>query len=757
MFLYSLPVRELCEFAAKVGDLDHRFTPSPTAQEGIAGHLTVASRQGSARRNEVFVSGEYKHLRIRGRADGFYEADGLLEEVKTYRGSIDNIPGNRRALHVAQAKVYAALLCRKLNLSSLKVGVTYFEIARQEETNFVEECNAAELQTFFEALCERFLSWASQELEHRRVRNESLAALQFIHAAFRPGQRELSANVFHAARAGRHLMAQAPTGIGKTIGSLFPLLKACAASELDKVFFLTAKTSGQQTASEAIAAIRHAKPGAHLRSIEIVARDKACEHPGKACQGDSCPLARGFYDRLPAARAAAIATHSDLGRDAVRRVARDHAVCPYYLAQELVRWSDVVVADYNYFFDSTAMLHALTLSNEWKVAVVVDEAHNLLERARSMYSATLSSSALNSACELAPPSLQRPMQALRRCWSELAAEQPAPYVVLSEIPDDVTGALLQLTGAITEQLADDPASIGSELLRFYFDALHFNRMAESFGQHSLFDVTLVASGSVLSIRNVVPASFLKARYASTRTTVLTSATLSPRQFYADTLGLRHNTVWLDVESPFTSDQLAVHVVRNVSTRYRDRARSLQPIADLIAAQWARQPGNYLAFFSSFDYLERAKEAFETRYPHVPVWSQQRARDGSTGAEFLERFVVDGKGIGFAVLGGSFAEGVDLPGTRLIGAFIATLGLPQVNPVNEEIRLRHEHLFGAGHDYTYLFPGLRKVVQAAGRVIRSTTDVGTLYLVDDRFDRPEVRALLPTWWDMHSRSETPRNR
>jgi DNA excision repair protein ERCC-2 len=750
---YRVAVRELCEFAAKRGDLDHRFTPSPSAQEGIAGHKIVASRRGSARRSEVVVSGRYEELLVRGRADGFDAEAGLLEEVKTFRGEFDRIPANHRTLHWAQAKVYGALLCAELGLAELNVALVYFEVSSQKETVLVERCGAAELQRLFEQLCESFLVWAIQEIAHRARRNEALAALRFPHESYRPGQRKLAENVFRAARLGRCLMAQAPTGIGKTIATIFPLLKACATEGLDKIFFLSAKGSGQRLATDAIETFRAASPGLPLRVIELVSRDKSCEHPDKACHGESCPLARGFYDRLAGAREEAIGVDAGLSRGALRDLARKHEVCPYYLTQELVRWADVVVADYNYVFDTTAALHLLTLANEWKVALLVDEAHNLVDRARSMYSAELSEAELRLVRRTAPPGLKRPLGRLARAWGSISKAQVVPYVLIDTLPEQLTSALAEAVAAVNGLLAESPADVDAQLLRFYFDALHFQRLADSYAAaHSLCDSTLepqasgrLAKSSRLCVRNVVPAIFLRPRYAAAAATVMFSATLTPQHFYADMLGLPENTAWLEVEAPFERSQLTVHVVESISTRFADRNASVHPIGRLIGAQYEQQPGNYLAFFSSFDYLERAAEAFACAHPDIPHWRQARRQLEGERTAFLDRFAVDGRGIGFAVLGGSFAEGVDLPGSRLIGAFIATLGLPQINPVNDAIRARLEKAFGSGYDYAYLYPGLRKVVQAAGRVIRTPEDRGVVYLIDDRFTRPAVRALLPAWW------------
>jgi Rad3-related DNA helicase len=488
--------------------------------------------------------------------------------------------------------------------------------------------------------------------------------------------------------------------------------------------------------------------------VELVARDKACEHPDKACHGDSCPLARGFYDRLPGARAAAVAQAGALTQAALREVALQHQVCPYYLSQELVRWADVVVGDYNYFFDVSALLHGLSLQHEWRVAVAVDEAHNLVDRARDMYSAALSQAALRPVRREAPAALKRPLDRLHRAWNAFTKEQAQPYQVLEEPPSTLVGALRELVSEVAELMAEQPEAVKGELLRLHFDALHFTRLLESFGPHSLFDVSVEAAhgrrpASTLCIRNVLPAPFLRPRFEAARSTVLFSATLSPQRFYADALGLPEDSAWIDVDTPFSAAQLEVRVVREVSTRWQHRGRSVAPIVQLMAAQYGRRPGNYLAFFSSFDYLQQVAEAFAAQHPGIPMWTQTRQMDEAARAAFVQRFSADGRGIGFAVLGGAFAEGIDLPGERLVGAFIATLGLPQVNPVNEEMRRRLDAVFGAGYDYVYLYPGLRKVVQAAGRVIRTPTDRGTVLLIDDRFARREVRALLPAWWQVQT--------
>jgi DNA excision repair protein ERCC-2 len=761
---YTVAVRELCEFTAKQGDLDLRFTPAPTALEGIAGHAVAASRRGAGYRAEVSLSGSYQSLRVRGRADGYDPAQQRIDEVKTFKGRLDRQPASHRHLHWAQAKVYGWLLCEQEQLAHIDVALVYLDVGTQQETVFTERCGADDLRQHFEAQCQRFIAWAEQQMAHRGARDAALINLAFPFGDFRAGQRPLAEAVYKAAVAGRCLLAQAPTGIGKTLGTLFPLLKAAPAQRIDKVFFLAAKTSGRQMALDALARLADSAPALPLRVLEMVARDKACEHPGNACHGESCPLARGFYDRLPAARAAAVAPTSagncpTLQQARVRDVALQHDVCPYYLSQELARWADVVVGDYNYYFDQGGLLHGLAQANQWRTALLVDEAHNLVERGRKMFTAELHPAALAqarsspTAAQHAP--VKKALDKVRRAWVALDKTHPVPYTVLETFPDKLLAALQQCTTQLTEHFTDHPTEPDAALQAFYFDALHLQRMADQLDAHSMVDITQPSAAphhrvpkpgdSVVCIRNVVPAPFLHPRLAAAHTSTLFSATLHPARYYADLLGLPQDHLWLDAASPFNAKQLQVRVARHISTRYSQREASLAPIGALIARQFRDRPGNYLAFFSSYDYLQQVAELFARQHPGVPHWCQSRRMREDEQREFLARFTDGSQGVAFAVLGGAFAEGIDLPGRRLIGAFVATLGLPQVNPVNEEICQRIQTLFGAGYAYTYLYPGLQKVVQAAGRVIRTPQDEGVVHLMDERFARPELRALLPTWW------------
>ena len=762
---YTVAVRELCEFTAKRGDLDRRFTPAATALEGLAGQSAVAQRRGQDYETEIALETTVGALRVRGRADGYDPRRRCLEEIKTIRGHPDDIPENRRQLHWAQLQTYGALFCRSRCVPEVALALVYFDVASQSEIELRQIFGAEQLEEVLAQRCAAFLAWARQEASHRVARDRALTSLSFPESAFRAGQRELAEAVYRTAAKGRCLLAQAPTGIGKTVGTLFPLLRALPAQGIDKVAYLTCKGTGRITALEALGKLRSGIAGRSLRVLTLVPKDEGCEHPDKACHGDACPLARGFYDRLPTARQEAVAL-GWLDAQAQRQVALRHGICPYYLGQELVRWADVLVGDVNHLFDVNGLLCGLAQALDWRLAVLVDEAHNLVERARHMYSAELRIGQIRAAAQTAPGAVRGALDALIQAAEELVADTAAPYQLLATVPDAFVQALQAAAGALTEHFNQHPLNVGS-LLNFHFDLRRFQQLVEALSEHSLFDVqTFLGAGvdvdvdvdadgtaaqdardAALCVRNVAPACFLRPRLQTLQSITLFSATLAPPGYAIRLLGLPEDTGWIDVPPAFPAEHLTVRVAHEISTRYAHRDRSLQRLVAVIARQFDEHPGNYLAFFSSFAYLKSAASLLAECRPDIPQWRQEPRMGTEARAEFLARFRPEGQGVGFAVLGGVFAEGVDLPGSMLIGAFIATLGLPPVSVTQDHIQARLDKLFGAGHGYADLVPAMQRVVQAAGRVLRTPEDRGWLWLLDDRYGRAEVVELLPPWWQL----------
>ena len=771
---YTVSVRSLCEFTAKAGDLDRRFTPSATALEGLNGQQLVASRRGADYETEVALEGVCGPLRVRGRADGYDPRRRCLEEVKAIRGRVEDIPHNRRQLHWAQLQTYGALYCRTHGVPELALALVYYDVDSQAEQSLQQLCSAEELEAAFQARCSQFAAWAAREAAHRSARDVGLSQLGFPPGDFRPGQRELAEAVYRAAVAGLCLLAQAPTGIGKTVGTLFPLLRAMPGQGIDKLAYLTCKGTGRIAALDALEGLREGTAGRALRVLSLVPKEQACEHPDKACHGDACPLARGFYDRLAAARQEAV-DEGWLDAAAQRRVALRHGLCPYYLGQELVRWADVLVGDVHHAFDPRGQLWGLSQALDWRVGLLVDEAHNLVDRARQMLSAAWRLSQLQAARRAAPAALQPAFDGLLKAADGLAQEQPQDYAALDTVPDGLMLPLLGLSTALAAHFQGQPLAVGA-LLNFHFELQRFVKLADQLAEHSVFDIARAApaepaesaawaggqaqaqaqgkagdsgADATFTLRNVVPARFLRPRFQALHCAVLFSATLGPPQYPIDLLGLPEDVAWLDVPPVFPASHLCVRVAQGLSTRYAHRARSLDALVRIIGRQFDEAPGNYLAFFSSFEYLQQAADRLARLRPDLPQWRQAKAMPAEERQAFLARFAPGGRGVGFAVLGGVFGEGVDLPGTRLIGAFIATLALPPVSPVQEQVRLRLDRIFGADHGYADRVPAMQKVVQAAGRVLRTPEDRGWLWLLDGRYRQPEYARLLPAWWGVRA--------
>jgi DNA excision repair protein ERCC-2 len=746
----KVAVRTLCEFAARAGDLDFRYTPAPSAEEGIAGHQAIQAKRGFGYKSEYAISGECLGLALSGRADVYNPHSGLLEEIKTHRGDLSRIRAHQRALHRAQLRAYGALLCRQENRKTLKLALVYFDIGNNRETSISETARADELWQELETLCERYRLWAEQEAHHREQRNIRLSGLRFPFAQFRPRQRQLAETVYKNTIKGDTLLLEAPTGLGKTLGTLFPALMAMPAANQDVLCYLTCRNTARQLAVDAVDRLRLAQEAPQiwpLRTLELVSKADACEHPDKACHGDSCPLAKGFFDRLPDARAEAAQANTTLTQEVLAKIATGHGICPYFLAQEMARWCDLVIGDVNRMFDQSALLHGLTRQNQWKTAVLVDEAHNLVDRGRGMYSVQLDQQRLLKLRKTAPNVLKSHLDRTARAWQGVIrenAEAGTKPVFLSALPVSLTGSLQGLVSGLTDYLADNPPDLA--LQEVLFESVAFMKLADSFADHSLCEFRREGRGRAsLTLQNLVPADFLRDRFKAAASVLLFSATLSPGVYYRDLLGLPENSCFTSLPSPFSAGQLHVNFTPKISTRQAHRESSVMPIAELIAQQYRQRPGHYLAFFSSFKYLNEVNAALSSTAADVPQRSQQPGMSPQQRKDFLAGFQEESGSVAFAVLGGVFSEGIDLPGEQLIGAFVATLGLPPFDAWHDILKQRLQKRFGAGYDYTYLIPGLQKVAQAAGRVIRTPEDEGVIWLIDDRFLQPQIRQLLPGWW------------
>lgn len=751
-------VRHLCEFAARSGSLDYRYAPSPTALQGIQGHQWLQARMGPDFSAEYALKGVFAGVPLQGRADlvCVTASPPQLVEIKTFRGKFERLNPGQRQQHRAQLQLYGALLCQQLAVPEVQLRLIYLNIDSREPIEEASQYSAAELTSEAERLCRIWADWQRQELAHRARRDLQLAALNFLETGFRPGQRQLSEQVYRVISRQQRMLLEAPTGLGKTLGVLFPALKALAAKRLDRVFFLTARNTGRQLALDSLERLfdKHRPP---LRVLELIARDKACEYPDKACNGESCPLANGFFDRLPAARDDA-ARAGWLDRQRLQAIAAEHQICPWYLGHEMARWSDLLIGDVNHYFDQTALLFSLDQDFEWSSVVVIDEAHNLIERARSMYSLTLDQSQFEALGRKrgSGAALRNAIRGALSAWqqldTDLFANSEAPTRWLEWLPDHFDTPFTRLATALTDRLLETPED--QELQQALFTITGYGRLAERFGTHSMVEVKrqqqdvgqLWASQQLqLAILNMIPADFLRARFGAAHAVILFSATLQPPLYYRDLLGLPEDCLSWQTPSPFRRQQLSLRL-NPLNTTSQRRDDSVQPIARRLLALYQQRGGNQLVFFSSFQYLRAVASAIHAEAPETPLRLQQSDMSERQQQGFIDAFRRQRGQIGMAVLGGVFSEGIDLPGDQLGTVVVVTLGLPPYDTYHQHLQQRLQARFGEQADhYTWLYPGLRKVVQAAGRLIRTPDDQGHIELIDHRYSRPEVQALLPAWW------------
>lgn len=762
----TLPIRRLVEFLLRTGSIDSRFTGFDRALEGARLHRKLqraAVKEYPDYQAEAALKQDYTCAGIaytlEGRADGiFTDKDGTptIDEIKTTTLLPEFITGEQSPEHWAQAQIYAAIYARQQGLPAMRVRLVYYQVDEDLEFTFHHDYSADALDAIVTDLLTQYAPWAKRSAEWQRMSRASWQALPFPFASYRPGQRAMMNAVYKSCTEGGQLLCQAPTGIGKTMSVLFPALKAVG--EGGPIFYLTARGTTRAAAENALTLLRAADPDLKLRSVTLTAKDKICLQEHRECTPEACPYANGYYDRVKAALWDGLDTHA-LTADALQALARKHKVCPFELGLDLSLWCDVVVGDYNYLFDPVVHLMRF-FETAGDYLFLIDEAHNLPGRARDMHSASLCKSAFYDAKKRLGKGKSSLKNALtkvnnifiewrHRCEEVLGDSRFGRTYFEKSRAEDFDRALTKLCEPLEIWLDEhrDPGETHDALLQLYFDIRAWLRVADTFDNHFVLQISAVGSEVRAAMLCLDPSDFLAADFAKGRAAVLFSATLAPAGYYKDLCGLPDARA-VALRSPFDPTNMGLWCARQVSTRYKDRADSIAKVSDLLAVMAAAQPGHYLAFFPSYSYLQQVWENFTARYPDQPTLCQESAMDEDQRTEFLAQFLSrDGKPLlGFAVLGGVFGEGVDLTGESLIGVAVVSPGLPQIGPRQEQLRDYFGETRGAGFDYAYRYPGMNKVLQAAGRVIRTPQDRGVVLLIDDRFLAPDTRRLMPPHWE-----------
>ncbi len=775
----TLSVTELCTLALMGGDLDLRpgmgkRRDAERAAVGAKVHRKLQAEAGVLYDAEVSMTHStfYRGIcfEVSGRADGVMRTEPLtVDEIKTVSGRAFDLPP--APMHDAQVRCYAHFLCAQKGLHTVQTRLTYYRTDDGKTRYLKNSFSADELREFYESLLARIEYRARILIEHQTVLLPSVASGRFPYASVREGQDILLKECYRDIRAGKRLFAEAPTGTGKTLSTLYPAVRALGEGHIDKIFYLTAKASTRKEAYHAAAQIFRA--GSHLRAIVLTAREHCCKNDGakadpagisRHCNPYDCPYAKGFYDRSAAAVCDALSNLHGFPRTAITELAEKHHICPYEFQLELSEFCDIVICDYNYAFDPQVYLRRYfepAAVDENRYAFLIDEAHNLGDRTCAMYSSTLKNELLNELWQLLPPeeetlhlALERltlPMLGFRRlCRDTLETDAEGierGYDLrrdpMTEFCEAVTHTRSELEAWLRTHRGDD---LELAVYRVASQLKRFELISEYYDEHFLTFLEVEGDRRSITLMCLDPSVVLEAALGRAYASVLFSATLTPPDYFSDILGGGKSPVRLSLPSPFDPSHFCLAAVTGISTRFDDRAKSYKKIAAVIAATVSGKTGNYIVYFPSYSYMEQVQKVFSERYPSVQTVVQTKGMSAADKEHFLDAFCDDTRlRVGFCVLGGSFSEGVDLPGKRLIGTVIVGTGLPGLSNERNILREYYDTTRERGYEYAYTYPGMNRVLQAAGRVIRREDDRGVIVLVDDRYADARMRSLFPDHW------------
>ena len=745
---YSVNVRTVAEFCFEGGDLAVDFSVVERMREGMEGHLALQRQLDSTWRTEepqaIDLHVQDIDIRVQGRADAVRRHEGCLtvEEIKTTRRNPANIGADEFPVHWAQAEMYAAMICKKEGYASCEVALIYYNV-NGSRARLMRNYTAQRLWGLLMKYVEPYARWLMAMEAWRGRFMPSVSQLKFPFDDYRDGQRQMAANAYIAARDHRRVMIEAPTGIGKTAAALFGALKAMGEAKVSAIFYLTARTTGRRSAENALEIMR--AKGLSVRSVTITAKEKSCVPGDTNCY--MCPYSMGYYDRRRPVLMQALQMEK-LGAEEIRALAEENQLCPFELSLDLAESADVIICDYNYVFDPRVRLQRFFTRKNGCV-LLIDEAHNLSERARDMLTAELSGREIGR--------LRRDIgkedplyPALTKMLKALKAGEDFEDEVLTRAPDKIAMAADDLMEALMDSIPSAHPE-RRRLVRLLLDATWYARRHGEFNENESRAI-LEKEGKLIRARLmcVDPSEHIDKCLKKVGSAVFFSATLTPPEFYADQLAVRESDgdAVLTLASPFPKENQLTLLLRS-ETRYAHREESIGDICRGIHAMMSGKPGNYIACFPSYAYMNMAYERFMMMYPEIRLMKQQNKMSDAEREAFIAEFRPEPKSsmLAFIALGGVFAEGVDLPGDRLSGAAIISVGIPLICREREVIREFTDDGEGAGYDYAYTYPGFRRVQQAAGRVIRTETDRGVVLLMDDRFVQEKYVNLMPAHWNV----------
>ncbi|MDT2673551.1 ATP-dependent DNA helicase [Enterococcus dongliensis] len=756
MAVKKLAIRELVEFILRSGSINEGKSSNHTPQEGARIHRKLQKEAGPDYQKEVWLKKVLEiaetTVQIEGRADGIYRKEDqvFIDEIKTSETPFEELEPGIINLYFYQAMVYAYIYSEQEELTEISTRLTYFQTTEEKITREIRVFTFVELTDFFNNLIERYENWLVFQIQWRKTRNDSLKSLTFPFDSYRAGQRELAAAVYKTIHAQQKLFVEAPTGTGKTMSTLFPTFKAMGEELGERIFYLTAKTITRQVAEETVTKLT--KKGARIKSVTITAKDKICFLTERNCTPEHCPFAKGYYDRVNDGLWDMLNNEDQYTRPVIEKYAQKHELCPFELSLDVSRFCDLVIGDYNYLFDPTVYLRRFFEEEDKTNLVLVDEAHNLVNRSKEMYSASISRETIARIQKDLDKAFRKLIKAFKKVDNEfeliLQSLDGKAYHHQQTAPDSLVNSLFKLQEQIKEWLAEYPDHpVQQKMLPIYFEILRFTRMSEYYDDHYQTTVEHKRYDLIVKEFCIDPSWFLEQTMEKVGSSILFSASFSPLDYYQEVLGGGEESLSYRLPNPFPAENRLVMVDASIQTTYQKRTQSIPKIVSSIEALVRSKTGNYLVFFPSFQYLDQVAAYFHEVYPEVTIQIQGTKLSEVEREAFLASFDErpEKTMIGFCVLGGIFSEGIDLVGDRLIGTIVVGVGLPQINHEQELIKEYYDEKQNQGFSYAYQLPGMNKVIQAAGRVIRTMSDRGIILLLDQRYTNPHYQNLLPINW------------
>ncbi len=751
----KITAKEIVEFIYSGGDLTSEFKSNKRAMQGIEAHTFLQSQYNDESEKEVKVETLYEtkeySFYITGRMDGLLREDDrlIIEEIKSTLTDLNLMEINTRPEHLAQAKMYAYMYMTKEELKSISVRLTYVTVNEFITKSFTKRYNYSQLKRFFEKTIEEYTSWLEIFDKHQKNKLKSLEGLKFPFDDYREGQYKFMGAVYQTLIKEDILYSIAPTGIGKTIASLFSSLKAIK-NEKDKVFYLTAKNAGKKIVVDTVNLLK--ENGLVCKTVVVNSKESMCLMDKVDCDPDICPYAKGFFDRLNEALND-IFVHQDVYEmDLIKQYGEYHTICPHEFSLSISNYSDIIICDYNYAFDPRTHLIRYFDEDYYNPILLIDEAHNMIDRSRSMYSSFLSKSTLfelRKSTNKVKPTCKTQINKLIKYIDEFVENNDiikSQFYFQDELDEELIKLIERIVNKLDQILVENKKfQKRDKVLDGYFELTQFLRISDYYSSSYKYLVESMNDDIVISQRCLDASKYiLDVIDRRAKGSVFFSATLEPIDYYVKLITNGEGKS-IQIPSPFKQEHLGLFVDDSTSTRYRDRERSIDNIIDTIYAMMEAKIGNYIVFFPSYQYLNSVLEHFESEEYKVLI--QSRNMSFKARKEMLNAFdsVDESSKIGFFVLGGSFSEGIDYIGDKLSGVLIVGVALPQFNKYNEILRNYFDEEFDEGFDYAYTYPGMNKVIQAVGRVIRTEQDIGVGVLFDDRYSHRKYKSLFPKNW------------